>query len=142
VGFFDKVKAGVGMDTASLEVDIQQRPSKRGDVLQALIHVKPGKAAQKMNYLYVSCLYEGEWAITNADGHAIHTIGKAYIWRGNLDNSEVQLEPGQPLQFPVQFTIPSDSPLSNDKLKYEFYVRADIAEAKDPKNSVFFDITA
>lgn len=129
------------MDTASVEVDMQVRPSKRGETLQALIHVKPGKTAQKMNYLYVSCLYEGEWQITNADGHGIYTIGKAYIWRGNLEGSELQLQPGQPVQFPVQFTIPSDSPLTSDKLKYEFYVRADIAEAKDPKHSVFFEIT-
>ena len=125
MGFFDKVKSAAGVGTAGLQVDLKNRPKKRGDVLDALIRVVPGERAMKMRYLRISFEYNGKWEITNADGNQIKIEGKGRIWYGDLDNSELTIEPGgAPAEFPVQFTIPSDSPLSGP-VKYQFRIRAD-----------------
>ena len=50
------------------------------------------------------------------------------------------IEPGGTYSYPIEFRIPSDSPLSHDKLKYKFFVRADIDDAKDPEFATNFDI--
>jgi len=49
MGFFDKVKSAAGVGTARLEVDIKNRPSKRGEMLQALIRVVPGERSMTVN---------------------------------------------------------------------------------------------
>lgn len=141
MSFFDKVKAAAGVDTTQLQVDISQRPGKRGDTLVAQARVVCGKKPQKMRYLRVSVEYAGKWSITNADGQQIIIEGKGLIWYGDWQGStDVSLEPGNALEFPIQVKIPSDSPLSSNELKYKFFVRADIDDAKDPEFATNFDI--
>jgi sporulation-control protein spo0M len=142
MGFFDKVKSAAGVGTAGLEVDIRQRPRKRGEVLDALIRVKAGERAMKMRYLRVSFEYNGKWQIVNADGSPILIEGKGRIWYGDLDNSkDVTIEPGGPArEFPVQLRVPSDSPLSGPELKYQFRIRADIDDMKDPESVTDIEI--
>jgi sporulation-control protein spo0M len=144
MSFLDKMKAAAGMDSASLQVDIKERPSKRGDTLIAVARVVPGKNAQKLKYLRVYFEYEGKWDMKNADGGTLSVEGKCYIvrtdWQGSVD---VMLQPGQTLEFPLQLKVPSDSPLTaGNAIKYKLFVRADIDDAKDPEFSAFFEITS
>jgi len=114
MGFFDKVKSAAGSGVARLEVDIRNRPSKRGDVLQALIRVSPGERALDLNYVRVSFEYEGKWQIPSADGVAIQIEGKARMWWGDIEASKGRkLQPGQPaVEIPFEWRVPTDGPLS------------------------------
>jgi sporulation-control protein spo0M len=141
MSFLDKVKGAVGMDTAQLQVDITGRPAKRGDKLVALARVIPGKKPQKMRYLRVSVEYQGKWSYKNGDGKDIVIEGKAYIWYGDWPGgSDVQLNPGETKEFPIEVQIPSDSPISTSEFKYKFFCRADIDDAKDPEFFTNFEI--
>jgi sporulation-control protein spo0M len=141
MSFFDKVKAAAGMDTASLQVDIKERPSKRGDNLVALIRVVGGKQAQKMRYLRVSLEYQGKWEYKNADGNQIRIEGKGLIWYGDWPGgTDLQLNAGETKEFPVTLKVPTDSPTSSSDLKYKFFVRADVDGAKDPEFFTNFDV--
>jgi len=64
----------------------------------------------------------------------------AEIKDGRGAAANIMIEPGGTYTYPVEFNIPSDSPLSHDKLKYKFFVRADIDDAKDPEFATNFDI--
>ena len=54
MSFLDKVKNAAGVGAATIEVDLSQRPSKRGDELVALVRLIPGKTAQKVNFLGIN----------------------------------------------------------------------------------------
>ncbi|HTM19184.1 MAG TPA: sporulation protein [Kofleriaceae bacterium] len=133
MAFFEKAK---------LEVDIKNRPQKRGDVLQALIRVSPDDKPVTVNYVRVSFEYEGTWTIPNADGGYIQIEGKARMWAGDLEQSKnVTLQPGQgAMMLPFEWRVPTDSPLSSQGVKYKLWIRADIPGAKDPEFSTSFDI--
>ncbi len=141
MGFLDKMKSAAGVGTADIEIDVRQRPSKRGDTLEATIRVTPGERAFKLNYVRVSFEYNGTWNINSADGIAIQIEGKARLWAGDIEASKgVTVEPGQAaLEFPVQAKIPSDSPLSGP-VKYHLWARADLESMKDPEARTVFDI--
>jgi sporulation-control protein spo0M len=141
MGFMDKVKAAAGVGVAELQVDVAQRPTKRGEELAATIRVTPGKQAQKLNYLVVTVEYEGEWKVKNADGNEIRIVGKGYVLHDKPANTVgAMLTPGQTLEIPVRVRIPSDSPLTGDGIKYKFYTRADIEGANDPEFSTPLEI--
>ncbi len=144
MSFLDKMKAKAGVGSAVLEVDVQQRPTKRGEVLRAAMRVRPGATQQKLNYLRVSFEYYGKWYVTNADGNQILMDGKAHIWYGEWEGSkDIALSPGNPAtEWTLELVVPSDAPPSSAELKYKFFVRADIESVKDPEFSTHFDITA
>src|SRR5262245_4513261 len=140
MGFLDNLKASVGKDTAEIEVDLQQRPHKRGDMLKALVRVKGGKNNQKMRYLRISIEYNGHFSFPSTDAIHINCEGVGRIWYGDWAGTvDVMVQAGKTLEYPIELKIPSDSPLSTDKLKYKFYVRADIDDAKDPEYATNFD---
>jgi sporulation-control protein spo0M len=141
MGFMDKVKAAAGVGVAELQVDVAQRPTKRGEELVATIRVTPGKQAQKLNFLVITVEYEGEWKIKNADGNEIRIVGKGYVLHDKPANTVGgTLTPGQNLEIPVRVRIPSDSPLTGEGIKYKFYTRADIEGANDPEFSTPLEI--
>jgi len=142
MSFLDKVKNAAGVGSATIEVDLSQRPSKRGDELVALIRVIPGKSAQKLNFLGVNVEWEGDWSYKNADGASIEVRGgRGYVLMDRPANcANVTLQPGQTIEVPVRVKIPSDAPLSAEKLKWKLYTRADIAEGADPEFSTSLDI--
>ena len=142
MAFFDKIKSAAGSGVAKLEVDIKNRPGKRGDVLQALIRVSPGERSMTVNYVRVSFEYEGKWQIPNADGGTILIEGKGRMWFGDIESSKnVKLESGKPaMEIPFEWRVPTDSPLSNADLKYKLWIRADVEDMKDPEFSTSFDI--
>ena len=141
MGLMDSIKAGVGVGTAGLEVDIKQRPTQRGQELVALIRVTPGKNKQKMRYLTAEVNWDGKWSFKNAEGLEIPVEGKAFLAKAHQPGSEdVIVEPGKPLEFPWSVKIPMDGPLTTAECKYNIYVRADIDDAKDPEFRGTLDI--
>ena len=141
MGFMDKVKAAAGVGTAAIQVDVKQRPSKRGEDLVAVIRVVAGKQAQKMNYLVADVRWIGKWSVQSADGRPINIDGTAIFYRQNQPNSEgVMLEPGKTLEFPITVKIPAEGPLTGEALKYDFGVRADIEGTSDPSFNTQFEI--
>jgi len=143
MGFLDKMKSAAGVGTANLEVDIKQRPSKRGDVLDALIRVAPGERAFKLNYVRFSFEYNGKWMLASPEGGQVAIEGKGRIAAGDIETSKnLEVQPGSAaLEFPLQCQVPSDTPLSGADLKYHLWVRADLEDMKDPEHRTQFDIT-
>jgi len=143
MGFMDKIKAGVGIGTAALVVEIKNKPSKRGEDLIAVIHITGGKNPQKMNYCVVDVRWLGKWEQPLADGRKVAMEGHAIFHRYNLAGSEnVTLEPGKAYEFPMTVKIPMEGPLTTQDVHYDFGVRADIEEVSDPTFNTQFDITA
>ncbi len=142
MSFLDKVKNVAGVGSATIQVDVSQRPSKRGDELVALVRVIPGKTAQKMNFLGVNVEWEGDWNYKNADGGTIEVRnGHGYVLLDRPANcTNATLQPGQTIEVPVRLKIPSDAPLTGEKLKWKLYTRADIAEGADPEWSTSLEI--
>jgi sporulation-control protein spo0M len=142
MGFLDKMKSAAGVGTADIEIDVRQRPSKRGDTLDAVIRVTPGERAFTLNYVRASLEYNGTWTINSADGMPIQIEGKARLWYGDIEASKgVKIEPGgHAAEFPIQAKIPADSPLSGSDVKYHLWVRADLEGMKDPESRTTFDI--
>jgi sporulation-control protein spo0M len=142
MSFLDKVKAAAGVGSTTLQVDIQQRPSKRGEELVAVARVVGGKTAQKMKYLVYSVEYDGKWNITNAEGTPLEIEGKCRIKYERPQNSmDLMINPGQQVEWPIRVRIPADSPLTGENIKYKLYVRADIDGAQDPEFNTNFQIT-
>lgn len=143
MGLMDKIKGAAGVGTASMQVDVKQRPSKRGEQLVAVIRVTGGKQNQKMNYLVVDFRWIGKWQIQSSGGGTIDVEGTAIFYRFNQPGSEgVMVEAGKTLEFPVTISVPPDAPTSNANLKFDFGVRADIEGASDPTYNTQLDITA
>jgi sporulation-control protein spo0M len=142
MSFLDKMKNAAGVGAAKIEVDLSQRPGKRGDELVALVRLIPGQTAQKVNFLGVNVEWEGDWSYKNADGATIEVRnGRGYVLMDRAaECNGVTLQPGNTIQIPVRVKIPSDAPMSGEKLKWKLYTRADIAEGADPEWSTSLDI--
>lgn len=150
MSFFDKMKAKAGVGSATLEVDIIQRPTKPGETLKAHVRVIGGKTEQKLNYLRYSLEHFGRWYVQNADGGTNIVDGKIRTAFGNWDGAnEVSIAPGQTLEYMMEFVVPSDVPatgktshpiLGEFEVKHKFYVRADIEGVKDPEYETFFNV--
>ncbi len=142
MSFLDKVKSAAGVGAATLQVDVNQRPTKRGDELVGLIRIVPGKVAQKLAYLVVTVEWDGEWTYKNADGNEITVRGgKGYVLLDRPANTlNVSLTPGNTIEVPVRAKIPSDAPLASEKVKWKFYCRADIEGANDPEFATSLEI--
>src|SRR6266700_3759816 len=126
MGLMDKLKGAAGVGTATMEVDIKQRPTKRGEDLVALIRVIGGKQE-----------------IQSSDGRPIHIDGHAIFYRANQPNSEgVTIDAGKTLEFPITVKIPADGPLTGETIKYDFGVRVDLEGTSDPSFNTQFEIKA
>jgi sporulation-control protein spo0M len=142
MSFLDKVKQAAGVGTATLQVDISQRPSKRGEELVAVARVVGGKTAQKMRYLVYSVEYDGKWPITAGDGTPLEIEGKCRIkYERPQASVDTTVQAGQSMEFPIRVKIPADSPLSSDQIKYKLYVRADVDGSQDPEFNTNFQIS-
>jgi sporulation-control protein spo0M len=142
MSFLDKVKNAAGVGAATIEVDLSQRPSKRGDELVALVRLIPGKTPQKVNFLGVNVEWEGDWSYKSADGGTIEVRGgRGYALMDRPAScTNVTLQPGHTIEIPVRVKIPSDAPLTGEKVKWKLYTRADIAEGADPEWSTSLEI--
>jgi sporulation-control protein len=133
MGLMDKLKGAAGVGAASLEVEIKQRPTKRGEDLVATIKVIGGKQAFRLNYVVADVRWIGKWAVPLSDGRTLHIEGDAIFHRANQPGSEgITIEPGKTVEFPLTVRIPAEAPVLNAELKYDFGVRADIEGTADP----------
>jgi len=131
MGLMDKIKGAAGVGAASLEVEIRQKPTKRGEDLIAIIKVIGGKQA-----------WIGKWSAPTSDGRTLQIEGHAIFHRANLPQSEgITIEPGKTVEFPLMVRIPADAPVLNPELRYDFGVRADIEGTADPTFNTPLDIT-
>jgi sporulation-control protein spo0M len=142
MSFLDKVKTAAGVGAASVQGDVNQRPGKRGDELVGTIRIIPGKTPQKLNYCVVTVEWDGDWSYRNADGAEIQVRGgKGYVLLDKPANAQgVTLQPGSTIELPVRVKIPSDAPITGEKLKWKFYARADIEGAADPEWNTALEI--
>jgi len=138
----DKIKGAAGVGVASLEVEIKQKPTKRGEDLVALIRVIGGKQAFRLNYVVADVRWIGKWTVTLSDGRPLNLDGHAIFHRANLQGSEgVTVEPGKTMEFQLTVKIPVDGPVVNPELKYDFGVRGDLEGTADPTFHAPLDIT-
>jgi sporulation-control protein spo0M len=142
MGLMDKIKGAAGVGVPSLEVEIKQRPSKRGDELIAVLRVLGGKQSARLNYLVADVRWIGKWTVTLSDGRPLQIDGHAIFHRGNVPGSEgITIEAGKVTEFPLTVRIPTDGPVISADLKYDFGVRADIEGTADPTFHAPIDIT-
>ena len=142
MGLMDKIKGAAGVGAASLEVEIRQKPTKRGEDLIAIIKVIGGKQAFRLNYLVADVRWIGKWSAPTSDGRTLQIEGHAIFHRANLPQSEgITIEPGKTVEFPLMVRIPADAPVLNPELRYDFGVRADIEGTADPTFNTPLDIT-
>lgn len=142
MGLMDKMKAAAGVGAASMQVDLKQRPSRRGEQLVAVIRVIGGKTNTKLNYVVADFRWIGKWTIQSSNGSPIEIEGTAIFYRYNQPGSEgVVLEAGKTLEFPVTITVPPDAPLTSGTLKFDFGVRADLEGTADPSYNTQLEIT-
>lgn len=138
----DKIKGAAGVGTASLEVEIKQKPAKRGDDLVAVVRIIGGKQTFRLNYVVADVRWIGKWSVQLSDGRPLQLDGHAVFHRQNLQGSEgVTVEPGKTMEFPLTVKIPVEAPVVNPELKYDFGVRADLEGTADPTFHSALDIT-
>jgi sporulation-control protein spo0M len=142
MSFLDKVKAAAGVGGVGLVADLNQRPSKRGDELVATVRVTGGKVAQRIAFVGINVEWDGDWEYKNAEGGTILVRGgKGYVMMDRPQNCQgIQIQPGQTIEVPVRVKIPSDAPMTGEKLKWKFYGRADVDGANDPTFDIPLDI--
>lgn len=142
MGLMDKLKGAAGVGAASLEVEIKQKPTKRGEDLVAVIRVIGGKQAFRLNYVVADVRWIGKWTVPLADGRQLQLSGDAIFHRANLQGSEgVTVDVGKTMEFPLTVKIPAEGPVLNPELKYDFGVRADLEGTADPTFHAALDIT-
>jgi sporulation-control protein spo0M len=142
MGLMDKLKGAAGVGVASLEVEIKQKPTKRGDDLVAVVRVIGGSQSFRLNYVVADVRWIGKWTVPLSDGRTLHLDGHAVFHRANLQGSEgVTAEAGKTMEFPLTVKIPVDGPVVNPELKYDFGVRADLEGTADPTFHAPLDIT-
>src|SRR5689334_19207766 len=102
MSFLDKVKAAAGVGGAALQVDMQQRPAKRGDELVATVRLTGGKTAQRVAFLGINVEWAGDWEYKNADGGTILVRdGKGYVMMDRpAQCNGLNLQPGQTVEIP------------------------------------------
>jgi len=142
MGLMDKLKGAAGVGAASLEVEVKQKPSKRGEDLVAVIRIIGGKQNFRLNYVVADVRWIGKWSVPLSDGRSLALDGHAVFHRGNLQGSEgVTVEAGKTMEFPLTVKIPMEAPVVNPELKFDFGVRADLEGTADPTFHVALDIT-
>ena len=96
-----------------------------------------------MEYLVFELGYQGTWQTKTTDGVELTIEGTAKIQRTQIDGTvNVVVEAGKTTEYPVTLRIPTDGPLTGEKLTYYFGVRAAIEGASDPSYKTTFDIKA
>jgi sporulation-control protein spo0M len=142
MGLMDKLKGAAGVGVASLEVEIKHKPTRRGEDLVAVIRVLGGSQAFRLNYLVADVRWIGKWQVALADGRPLALDGHAVFHRANLPGSEgVTVEAGKTMEFPLTVRIPTDAPVVNPELRFDFGVRADLEGTADPTFHAPLDIT-
>ncbi len=144
MGFFDKLKASVGIGGAKIKLQVGRNYYFGDENVQVTVTLQGGKVEQKLNKLEVSVnrtrtLGDEEIAELKAKGQQNPTtnVTDTLLTLTFPGTENVTIAPESTLTFNLEFGIPGDEhTLYSDAHEYRVTVAADIPGAIDPSDSV------
>lgn len=150
MGFFDKIKAAVGVGGVKVKIilDDENATYGQGDDITGHLQVTGGSADQTINRL--SLQLKRKWTEVIEEQEVIeYADGRTEVMEDEESetNTDVldEIAQDEPIQinsdydesFPFEFNIPYMADISIDKsLEYFLYARADVPGAPDPKDRI------
>lgn len=152
MGFFDKIKAAVGIGGAKIELKLDGEPSfDQGDNISGVLTLRGGKIEQKLNNLTIEVVqvirytdfeeHVEEDAFGNTRSHVhehdherqetLHTL--------ELDGGRM-ISPEEEREYPFEITLPPDIAVTSSDTHWKLVANADIPGAIDPMDVVKFEV--
>ena len=139
MGFFNKLKASVGIGGAKVEIKLAPGPVPKGGFARGEVCIKGGKLAQKLNGVVVE-LERTKVVASREEGKEVLTDDTDTLYEENLADYEQDIEPGQEWSYDFAIQIPNEAE-GNHPITYEICASLDIPGAIDPSCSVKVPLT-
>lgn len=140
MGFFDKMKASVGIGGAKVELQLDGAPIARASYAKGTVVLKGGKLAQKCNDIIVQ-VRRTKIVRQTVDGNTKDVDQTDTVTEEHLAKYEQDIEPGSERHFSFSIMIPDEGG-EEHRVRYAISASADIPGAIDPSDTKNISTTA
>lgn len=134
MGFFDKVKASVGIGGAKVELQLEPGAVPRGSYVKGNVIVRAGKLEQTCNGVIVALKRSKVVRQQNSEGKMQDVTVTDTLAEDNLAQYQQALRPGDQFHYTFSLMVPDEGG-EEQRVTYEVSASADIPGAIDPSDS-------
>ncbi|MCP3763114.1 sporulation protein [Domibacillus sp. A3M-37] len=134
MALFNKALASIGIGNAKVDTKLEKAKYTAGDVLRGIVEVKGGNIAQDVDSIYVAVMttYERE-----TDDRKV--TDEAVIVKEKL-NEPFTINAGETREFPLEMTLPHETPVTQGKTRVWIATGLDIKQAVDPSDKDYIEV--
>lgn len=134
MALFNKALASIGIGNAKVDTKLEKAKYTAGDVIRGIVEVKGGNVAQDVDSIYVAVMttYERE-----TDDRKV--TDEAVVIKEKL-NEPFTINAGETREFPIEMTLPHETPVTKGKTRVWVATGLDIKQAVDPSDKDFIEV--
>ncbi|MCI2254764.1 sporulation protein [Domibacillus sp. PGB-M46] len=134
MALFNKALASIGIGNAKVDTKLERTKYTAGDVMRGVVEVKGGNVAQQVDSIYVSVMTT---YVRETDDRKV--VEEAAVVKEKL-NEPFTINPGEVREFPLQLTLPYETPVTQGKTRVWVATGLDIKQAVDPADKDYIDV--
>lgn len=134
MALFNKALASIGIGNAKVDTKLEKARYTAGNVMRGVVEVKGGNVAQEVASIYVAVMttYERE-----TDDRKV--TDEAVVIKEKL-NEPFTIGAGETREFPLQMTLPHETPITQGKTRVWVATGLDIKQAVDPSDKDYIEV--
>ncbi|WP_046173649.1 sporulation protein [Domibacillus indicus] len=134
MALFNKALASIGIGNAKVDTKLEKARYTAGEMMRGIVEVKGGNVEQQVDSIYVSVMttYERE-----TDDRKV--TDEAVVIKEKL-NEPFTIQAGEVREFPLEMTLPHETPVTQGKTRVWVATGLDIKQAVDPSDKDYIDV--
>lgn len=136
MSFMKKLFSSVGIGSAKVDTLLEDRPFYPGETIDALVVVEGGKSEQVIENIYFSLhtLY------LTPSAESDHRMDRDFILDQFRLADRLTVAPGSRHEFPIEFVLPLETPLTFGNTRVWLQTGLDIRNAVDPSDRDYIHV--
>lgn len=134
MALFNKALASIGIGNAKVDTKLEKTRYTAGDVMRGIVEVKGGNVAQEVDSIYVSVMTT---YVRESDDRKV--VDEAVVIKEKL-NEPFTINPGEVREFPLEMTLPHETPTTQGKTRVWVATGLDIKQAVDPGDKDYIEV--
>lgn len=134
MALFNKALASIGIGNAKVDTKLERTRYTAGDVMRGIVEVKGGNVAQEVDSIYVSVMTT---YVRESDDRKV--VDEAVVIKEKL-NEPFTINPGEVREFPLEMTLPHETPITQGKTRVWVATGLDIKQAVDPNDKDYIEV--
>lgn len=134
MALFNKALASIGIGNAKVDTKLERTRYTAGDVMRGIVEVKGGNVAQEVDSIYVSVMTT---YVRESDDRKV--VDEAVVIKEKL-NEPFTINPGEVREFPLEMTLPHETPITQGKTRVWVATGLDIKQAVDPGDKDYIEV--